>query len=64
MTASVCQFVGPACSLNLHALTGHALRAQRNARAKAQMIVSEEVLDNEARVNAQLTVAYVRLQRL
>jgi hypothetical protein len=25
---------------------------------------SEEVLDNEARVNAQLTVAYVRLQRL
>jgi hypothetical protein len=48
----------------LDALTGHALRAQRNARAKAQMIVSEEVLDNEARVNAQLTMAYVRLQRL
>jgi hypothetical protein len=28
------------------------------------MIVSEEVLDNEARVNAQLTVASVRLRRL
>ena len=41
-----------------------ARRAQRNARAEAQMIVSEEVLDSEGRVNAQLTVAYGRLQRL
>jgi hypothetical protein len=40
-----------------------ARRAQRNARAEAQMIVSEEVLDSEGRVNLQLTVAYGRLQR-
>jgi hypothetical protein len=39
-------------------------RAQRNARAEAQMIVSEEVLDSEGRVNAQLTVAYGCLQRI
>lgn len=32
-----------------------ARRAQRNARAEAQMIVSEEVLDSEGRVNLQLT---------
>jgi hypothetical protein len=41
-----------------------ARRAQRNARAEAQMIVSEEVLDSEGRVNLQLTVAYGRLQRI
>ena len=41
-----------------------ARRAQRNARAEAQMIVSEEVLDSESRVNLQLTVAYGRLQRI
>jgi hypothetical protein len=40
-----------------------ARRAQRNARAEAQMIVSEEVLESEGRVNFQLTVAYGRLQR-
>lgn len=41
-----------------------ARRAQRNARAEAQMIVSEEVLNSEGRVNAQLTVVYSRLQHI
>jgi hypothetical protein len=40
-----------------------ARRAQRNARAEAQMIVSDEVLDSEGQVNVRLTVAYGRLQR-
>jgi hypothetical protein len=38
-----------------------ARRAQRNARAEAQVIVSDEVLESEGRVNFQLTVAYGRL---
>jgi hypothetical protein len=41
-----------------------ARRAQRNARAEAQMIVSEEALDSEGQVNLQLSVAYGRLQRI
>src|SRR5579871_4298968 len=41
-----------------------ARRAQRDARAEAQMIVSEEVLDNEGRVNARLIVAYRSLQQI
>jgi hypothetical protein len=41
-----------------------ARRAQRDARAEAQMIVSEEVLDTEGRVNARLTMAYRRLQQI
>jgi hypothetical protein len=41
-----------------------ARRAQRDARAEAQMIVSEEVLDSEGRVNAQLTRSYRRLQQI
>jgi hypothetical protein len=41
-----------------------ARRAQRNARAEAQMIVSEEALESEGRVNLQLSVAYGRLQRI
>ncbi len=41
-----------------------ARRAQRDARAEAQMVVSEGVLDTEGQVNAQLTVAYSRLKRL
>lgn len=41
-----------------------ARRAQRDARAEAQMAVSDEVLDAEGPINAQLTVAYSRLKRL
>jgi hypothetical protein len=41
-----------------------ARRAQRNVRAEAQMIVSEEVLESESRVNLQLSVAYGHLQRI
>lgn len=41
-----------------------ARRAQRDARVEAQMIVSEEVLDTEGRVNRQLTVVYGRLQQI
>ncbi len=41
-----------------------ARRAQRDARAEAQMAVSDEVLKAEGQVNYQLTVAYRRLKRL
>jgi hypothetical protein len=41
-----------------------ARRAQRDTRAEAQMIVSEEVLDTEGRVNARLTTAYRSLQQI
>jgi hypothetical protein len=41
-----------------------ARRAQRRARAEAQMMVSEEVLESEGLVNAGLTVAYRHLQRI
>jgi hypothetical protein len=41
-----------------------ARRAQRNARAEAQMIVSDEALESESGVNLQLSVAYGRLQRI
>jgi hypothetical protein len=41
-----------------------ARRAQRRARAEAQMMVSEEVLESEGRVNSELTVAYRHLQRI
>jgi hypothetical protein len=41
-----------------------ARRAQRDARAEAQMIVSDEVLNSEGRVNLQLTGAFGRLQRI
>jgi hypothetical protein len=41
-----------------------ARRAQRDARAEAQMIVSEEVLSAEGQVNKRLTVAYRRLKRV
>jgi hypothetical protein len=41
-----------------------ARRAQRDARAEAQLAVSEEVLDAEGRVNDQLTDAYSRLKQL
>lgn len=39
-----------------------ARRAQRDARAEAQMIVSEDVLNAEAEVNAQLSVAFRNLK--
>jgi hypothetical protein len=38
-----------------------ARREQRDARAEAQMIASDEVLEAEGRVNNRLTVAYRRL---
>jgi len=41
-----------------------ARRAQRDARAEAQMVVSDEVLKAEGQVNYQLTDAYRRLKRL
>jgi hypothetical protein len=41
-----------------------ARRAQRDVRAEAQMIVSEEVLDTEGRVNARLTRAYRSLHQI
>jgi hypothetical protein len=41
-----------------------ARRAQRDARAEAQMAVSDEVLEAEGQVNYQLTVAYSRLKQL
>jgi hypothetical protein len=41
-----------------------ARRAQRRTRAEAQMMVSEEVLESEGRVNSELTVAYRHLQRI
>jgi hypothetical protein len=41
-----------------------ARRAQRDARAEAQMIVTEEVLDTEGRVNARLTMAYRSLRQI
>jgi hypothetical protein len=41
-----------------------ARRAQRDARAEAQMVVSEEVLDAEGQVNAQLAMAYSHLKRI
>jgi hypothetical protein len=41
-----------------------ARRAQRDARADAQMIVTEEVLDTEGRVNARLTMAYRSLHQI
>lgn len=41
-----------------------ARRAQRDARAEAQMIVSEEVLNTEGRVNARLTRAYRSLHQI
>jgi hypothetical protein len=40
-----------------------ARRAQRDARAEAQMIVSEEVLEAESKVNNQLTIAFKRLKQ-
>ncbi|WP_216902221.1 hypothetical protein [Nocardia alni] len=41
-----------------------ARRAQRDARAEAQMVVSTDVLDEEGPVNAQLTVAYGHLRHI
>jgi hypothetical protein len=41
-----------------------ARRAQRDARAEAQMIVTEEVLDTEGRVNARLARSYRSLQQI
>jgi hypothetical protein len=41
-----------------------ARRAQRRARAEAQMMAGEEVLESEGRVNSELTVAYRHLQRI
>lgn len=41
-----------------------ARRAQRDARAEAQMIVSEEVLGTEGRVNARLTRSHRSLQQI
>ncbi|MEU7967379.1 hypothetical protein AB0D09_28540 [Streptomyces sp. NPDC049097] len=42
---------------------GSARRAQRDARAEAQMIASDPVLRIESGVNAQLTAAYRRLMQ-
>lgn len=41
-----------------------ARRAQRDARAEAQMVVSDQVLDAEGEVNRQLTRAYSSLKRI
>ncbi|MET8021393.1 hypothetical protein [Streptomyces decoyicus] len=41
-----------------------ARRAQRDARAEAQMMVSEEVLEAEGRVASDLTRAYRRLKQI
>jgi hypothetical protein len=41
-----------------------ARRAQRDTRAEAQMIVSDEVLSIEGRVNWKLAIAYRRLKRI
>ncbi|WP_330337813.1 hypothetical protein [Streptomyces sp. NBC_00557] len=41
-----------------------ARRAQRDARAEAQLIASDAVLEIESRVNAQLTIAYRRLMEV
>ncbi len=41
-----------------------ARRKQRDTRAEAQMVVSEDVLAEEGPVNAQLTVAYRRLKHI
>ncbi|MFS4094782.1 hypothetical protein [Streptomyces sp. AF1A] len=43
---------------------GSARRAQRDTRAEAQLIASDEVLRIESRVNAQLTVAYKNLMEI
>lgn len=41
-----------------------ARRSQRDTRAEAQMVVSDQVLDAEHRINRQLTRAYSRLKRI
>lgn len=41
-----------------------ARRAQRDARAEAQMVVSDQVLDAEGEVNRQLTRAYSSLKQI
>lgn len=41
-----------------------ARRAQRDTRAEAQMIVSDQVLNAEGEVNRELTRAYSRLKRI
>ena len=46
------------------AMVATARRAQRDARAEAQMIAGEEVLDVEGAVNAALTTAYGSVKRI